>query len=233
MRNYFVFDGLDSRDYGVYVFGADVLGAHGRQFEYITIPGRDGELIGKEKRLSNVRLSYPIVMYEDVTDNLAVLRSKLISVKGYAQLTDSINVGEFRMAVFDDEFRARSTEDNGMAKATITFNCKPQRFLWSGTTPIVDETSITNPTSFESKPLIRVYGFGELAIGDQIIDIEDAFEYVDIDCEMMECYYGTQNANLQVSFEGNDFPVIPVGTSSIAHDNTITSVEITPRWWRV
>ena len=134
--------------------------------------------------------------------------------------------------VFDDEFDVKTTPEYDKAKFVLYFNCKPQRFLWSGTTAIVDPSSVTNPTAFESKPIIRAYGYGQLAIGDQIIEIEDAFEYVDIDCEMMECYYQSQNANLQVSFNGNDFPVIPVGTTEISHDNTITSVEITPRWWR-
>ena len=62
MRDYFVFNGIDSRNYGVYVYGANVLGAHGREFEYIKIPGRDGDLIGKEKRMGNVRVAYPVIM---------------------------------------------------------------------------------------------------------------------------------------------------------------------------
>jgi phage-related protein len=45
MRNYFVFDYNDSRDFGVYISGQGTFNAPGREYENIAVPGRDGDLL--------------------------------------------------------------------------------------------------------------------------------------------------------------------------------------------
>ena len=90
--------------------------------------------------------------------------------------------------------------------------------------------SIENPTEFESKPLLRVYGTGTLGIGSQSITISQADVYTDIDCEMMDCFKGTANKNANVSFSDYNFPTLMPGTNGISLTG-ITKVEITPRWW--
>lgn len=53
-----------------------------------------------------------------------------------------------------------------------------------------------------------------------------------IDCELGEAYVGDQNYNGSVSFP-DDLPVLGPGENEISSDNTITSLEIIPRWWRI
>ena len=44
MRNYFTLDGVDSRDFGVYISGQGTFNASGRGYNIIPVPGRNGEL---------------------------------------------------------------------------------------------------------------------------------------------------------------------------------------------
>lgn len=81
-----------------------------------------------------------------------------------------------------------------------------------------------------AKPLIRVYGKGIVQIGKQTIEILKApTEYIDIDCDIQDCFEGTVNRNSYVSL--TDFPVLGPGSNGITLGTGITKVEITPRWW--
>lgn len=94
---------------------------------------------------------------------------------------------------------------------------------------------LANPTPFDSQPLIRVYGTGSVEINGITITVSAVgTSYTDIDCELMDCYEGSVNRNAYVSFSTYDFPVLVPGVTDVnVIDNTITAVEIKPRWWVV
>lgn len=62
------------------------------------------------------------------------------------------------------------------------------------------------------------------------------FEYVVIDCDLGEAYAvdsdGYVNLNKWVNF-GSDLPTLGPGQNKITYDNTVTSLQIKPRWWKV
>ena len=97
--------------------------------------------------------------------------------------------------------------------------------------------NIVNPTPFEAKPLLMITGSGNVSIGSQIISVMDISNSttIYIDCETMEIYtlegVVATSASSHVSFNGNDFPVIPVGSSGVTY--TTQRIEIIPRWWRI
>lgn len=240
MRNYFIFNNIDSRDYGAYVYGANVFDAPVREFEYIQVPGRNGDLLGLERRIGNMDIAYPAIIIagnnRTALENLKVLRAKLIAVAGYARLTDSYNTDEFRLAAVNEQFEVTTTDDLDMVKVVIKFRSKPQRYLISGettTTITANSSSISNPTDFPSQPKITVTGYGAFYIGSQKITVANVYSSVVIDSELGDCYSGTVNANNQVTFTDNDFPVLNAGTNNITKPSTITKLEIVPRWWTV
>ncbi len=122
---------------------------------------------------------------------------------------------------------------NGMF--TLKFNCQPQIFLEEGDVPIELTTpgSITNPTMFESKPMIRVFGTGDLTIGSDMIRLSENDSYIDIDCDLQDAYRGTQNLNGSITLTNGEFPVLKVGRNNVVLGSGITRVEVTPRWWRL
>lgn len=97
------------------------------------------------------------------------------------------------------------------------------------------QNRMVNPSPFDSQPLIRVYGTGSVEINGITITVSAVgTSYTDIDCELMDCYEGSVNRNAYVSFSTYDFPVLVPGVTDVnVIDNTITAVEIKPRWWVV
>lgn len=235
MRNYLIFNGEDSRDYGVYISGQGTFSAPKRAYDVVPIAGRNGDLVMTDKRLQNISVTYKAFIYANFDTNLRNWRNFLLSSIGYKELSDSYHTDEFRMALYDDNFDPKVTSKNDAGEFDITFNCKPQRFLNSGkdVTTLTASGSITNPTLFDSQPLLRVYGNGILGIGSQSITITGADVYTDIDCEMMDAFKGTANKNHTITLTDYKFPVFTPGVNNISLGTGITKVEITPRWWRV
>lgn len=235
MRNYFTLAGADSRDFGVYISGQGTFSAPRREYNMIPVPGRNGDLVGIERRFENLYLTYPAFIYTNFDANLRDFRNFLLSLFGYQTLTDSYHTDEFRKVLFEGPFEPEVLKKNDAGSFDITFNCKPQRFLNSGltVTTLTASDSITNPTAFDSQPLLRVYGDGQLGINTQTITISNSGTYTDIDCEMMDCFEGVYNRNNRVEFSDYNFPVFNPGANTIGIGAGITKVEITPRWWRL
>lgn len=235
MRNYFTLDGVDSRDFGVYISGKGTFNASARDYNMIPVPGRNGDLVGPEKRFQNGTLVYPAFIYANFKQNIADFRNFLLSLVGYHDLIDSYHPTEIRKVLFQGPFNAEVVTKNDAGSFDIEFICKPQRFLTSGqqVTTLTADGSITNPTLFDSQPLMRVYGVGALGVGSQTVTITQADVYTDIDCEMMDAFKGTANKNPYVQLTDHNFPVFKPGVNNISLGTGITKVEITPRWWIV
>ena len=233
MRNYFILDGVDSRDFGVYISGQGTFRAAGRDYNIIPVPGRNGDLVGPERRFENGKLVYPAFIYSNFSTNIKNFRNFLLSLFGYHDLIDSYHPDEIRKVLFEGPFDPNVTTKNDAGSFNIEFNCKPQRFLLSGNVVITLNASgsVTNPTRFDSKPLLRVYGTGVLGIGSQSVTITQADEYTDLDCEMMDAYKGAVSKNAFVRLSDYNFPVLKPGRTNFSLGSGITQVEITPRWW--
>lgn len=91
---------------------------------------------------------------------------------------------------------------------------------------------IENPTQFPSKPVIEVEGNGTLYIGNVAITIGGTSHTV-IDCETMEAYDGYTSKNSDISISSIDFPVLDAGKTGLVLGDGITSVTVTPRWWKI
>lgn len=249
MRNYFTLDGVDSRDFGVYLSGHGTFGAPSKAYTYHDVPGRNGALIGSEKRYNNIEVTYPAFIYANFKQNISDFRNFLLSRDGYVRLTDTYNSGEFRLASYVGAFEPDVTKRNDAGQFDITFNCMPQRWLTSGQTPIYgSRTSITNPTRYPAKPLFQIYISGELDFyfGDYVFTstgLADAgVTSLHIDCETMQCYSGYKNINSNIRItrlvdgvfsNAYDFPTIPPLSTVQISASSGTTWNITPRWWQL
>lgn len=101
------------------------------------------------------------------------------------------------------------------------------------TVTLSNPAELENPTLFESKPLIRVYGNGTLNVNNQYITVANSpYTYIDIDCELMDCYHGSNNANQYVSFSTTDYVTLRSGMNYFSYSG-FTKVEVTPRWYEI
>jgi len=170
-----VFDGVDSRDYGIYITGDAVFNSPERDVEMVEIPGRNGAYALDKGRFGNIEVSYPAGIFGDTEadfrEGIRAFRNALASRKGYKRLEDEYNPTEYRMAVYKSGLEVTPTALKA-GEFTITFDCQPQRFLKSGETAVTvaDGGTITNPTLFEARPLVEVEGYGRLSVdGDTVV----------------------------------------------------------------
>lgn len=172
------FDNVSSRSFGVYITGEAVYNAPERDVEMITIPGRNGSFALDNGRFENITVTYPAGIFADTeadfSEAISDFRNWLCSRKGYVRLSDEYNPGEYRLAVYRSGLEVSPAQLKA-GEFTISFDCKPQRFLTSGETAeaVTSGGTITNPTLFESKPMLLAEGYGDINIGGGTITIDN------------------------------------------------------------
>lgn len=244
--NSITFDGVNSLDYGLYVSGSATFSSAEKDYKKVSVPGRNGDLLISNNRYKNVNVQYPAVVFRDLEENVMRIRNWLMSTNGYCRLEDTYHPDEFRLATFSGpvDFATALFE---VGSTTLTFDCKPQRWLKSGERKHIftDNTGkLFNPTNFPSKPLIRAYPSDNMAagltanlqVGTYNINIkmpDEKFEYVDIDCDLMDCYTGLINQNGLMT--ATRWGALTPGWNGVVFTQAInggfSKVEIIPRWW--
>lgn len=164
----FTFGDVSSKDYGVYITQEAAYNAPDRDVEVVEISGRNGAYILDKGRFKNITVSYKcgIALDDEQSFESAIrtFRNALSSKAGkYVRLEDDYNVNEFRQAAFLGGIEV-DMADRRAGEFTVSFDAIPQRFLKSGETAvtIADGGTITNPTLFESRPLLHLWGYGTI-----------------------------------------------------------------------
>lgn len=172
----FTFGGTSSSSYNMFITEAASYDAPERAVEMLEIPGRNGHLALDQGRFENVEVTYHVCVYGSshsaFQTTLADVRSWLCGKIGYQRLTDDYNPNEYRMAIYKSGIDVDDAYLNG-AEFDIVFDCKPQRFLTSGETEtaVADGGTLSNPTQFDSSPLLNVYGYGNISFNNYSIDV--------------------------------------------------------------
>ena len=244
MREHLTVDGKDLADFGVYISGDGTFSAPEKDYDWYDVPSRNGAVLGYERRLKNISVSYDCGIYTNFDTNISDLRNYLLSRNGLVRISDTYHTGEYRMGIYAGSFDPTVERTLDAGRFTLTFDCLPQRWLTTGETAITISGgggTITNPTRFDAKPLVNVRGYGNLTINGTSIVIDNyGGTDLTIDCETMNCYNGTGTQTEYVAFVKNliygvDAPVLSPGSNTITNSSTstLTSVIITPRWWEV
>ena len=237
MRSEISFAGVRSSDLRVWIerYPARILPE--QAVTATQVPGRNGALLMLDGNYTNYEQEYEVFISAESSGLILAARDVAIwleSPKGYQRLEDSYEPDVYRLAYYAGGKDIESIL-NRFGRATIAFNCKPQRFLKSGETPITLTASgtLTNGTKFDALPLIRVNGSGAgtVTVGDITVTISDIDGYVDIDCDLQDAYKGSANKNGTISL--TDFPKLAPGNSSVSFSGGVTSLVITPRWWTI
>lgn len=235
MRSYLVFNNTNLLDFGVHISGESTFNAPVRSISYQTVPGRDGSLIIDNGRFENVSVTYPAYIAEHFHTNIRRLRDYLSSVRGYARLEDSYHPDVFYMAAYADGINVKTSgRYSTEGQFDITFTRKPQRFLKDGerTYAFTADGSLYNPTLFDAKPLIRIYGAGTVGVGGVDITFDGATAYVDVDSDLQDAFCGATNCNSHITLNPNKFPLLSPGTNGVTVGNA-SRVEIAPHWYHL
>lgn len=234
------FNGTSSGAYGVYVEKYPVRPIPARKQEIFSVPGRSGDVIVPEDAWENVEQEYDIYLSAEKT-GLPVVSAAVVAwlmQPGYRRLEDDYDSTIFRLANFAGPVDLQNIL-NAFGRATIKFNCMPQRFLKSGETPVAVAAtpgSITNPTAFAAQPLITVSGSGSgsVTIDSVTVTISAITNGMVLDCREGEAYAesGGVVTNLNDKVSGA-FPVLSAGTCAVSFNGGVTGLSILPRWFEL
>lgn len=234
MRHYLYFAGKDSREFGIYISGSGTFNAPERDVEFVSVPGRSGDLTIDNGRFLNVTGTYPAFIHQNFTENAMKARLWLQSLTGYQRLEDTYHPDYYRMAVYRGPLDFETRALNSGADFDLSFECKPQRYLKSGEFPVQISApgALYNPW-MPSLPLITVYGSGAgvLSVGGYTVTIHDMTDSLTLDSETGNAYKGLSNENGNIY--APEFPVLQSGRNVVGWSGGISRVEITPRWWTV
>lgn len=239
---YFTYNGRSSAEFGLHIEKKDVFSAPEYDAEFISIPGRSGDIINPNRRFANIKVTYTVFL---ARKNIAALAAVLRDIKGwlysepdrYHEITDSYDAEYFRYGVISGNLDIEE-QLNKVGSFTVTFNCKPFKYSFAGQQTVsadASELTITNPTAFESRPYIKLYGSGTVRLmvssigqGTTTLVLSGVDEYIEIDSELMNCFKDTVLKNNAVTGEG--FPVLKPGENTIACAGNVRRVEVIPRW---
>ena len=269
LLNYLTFDGIKTSDYGVFISGEGTFNAPERRGEFVNIPGRNGAIFLDEGGFENIEVNYPAFIgsiYDGVFNTrLQNLRMELKSRVSYVRLADTYHPDEFRLALYRAGLEVEPHTLNRSGDFTMIFDAKPQRFLTAGEIPQVFNANgtITNPTLFDSKPLIKITGDGSVSIAPYRFTVSDNPGTIYIDCEIGEAYlpmgveYDWTDESGYVIVDELNAPIQLVNGSDTVwsasefvsfEDSLIPAIEpgtvnigvsgtitmeITPRWYRI
>lgn len=250
---YVTFNGLPSYNYGILVEHPPGYRIAERDYEYIHVPGRNGDLIIDKGSYKNVNRDYDIAFGSEVQDyqDMAMRVSEwLHSASGYAMLYDTYEPDFARHASFVDE----GDFENILAhagRASISFNCKPQRYFITGLREQVVtgsgasiEWTGTNPTTKPSLPHMDIRGSAELGTvqvyinGSLSMTISNSPNRIIIDSDIQDVYSGSHiSLNNNTILASSKFPTLVNRSSGTAYiritctTGTITRLGVIPRWW--
>lgn len=238
--NYFEYKGIRSSDMGLRIESKNVFSGPEYEVDFLSIPGRDGDLIADGGRFPNVQVTYsvfiPAKTISELSQKITAVKAWLYSgLNSYHTLSDTYDTAFFRHAVFAGKLDIED-ELNRIGIFTISFSCKPFRYDAAGTESVTLATGevLLNPYPFTSKPILRIEGSGKGTLTIQsegsnaIWNFTSIDGYVEADSEQMNFYKDAEPKNDTVS--GDGFPLLYPGENTVSFSGGITAVTVTPRW---
>lgn len=226
------FNGKSGDDFGLIVEKYPEVIFPMRKNEKIAVPGRNGDLLIQQDAFENVSQRYDIYISAEQPRLTTVIHkiAEWLCVKGYKRLEDSYFLETFRLAAFHGGIEIENIL-NRFGRATIEFDCKPQRFYKSGDF-FLDMTSgqtLLNPSPFTAKPILITSGSGAatITINNNTLTLTDC-NGMTIDCDNMQISKAGVSKNSTIS---GKFFELPEGESTISWTGGITGIKLKPRWW--
>lgn len=245
MIHEFIYNGMNSRDYGLRISGEDTWSRPQPDVRRIQVPGRNGDLIQLGNRYQNLDITYHCGIIKDLRTNFDAFNAALLSDPGYHRLEDSYHPEYFRMAVFESALEPDVKQKGIVGEVDIKFNCKPQLFLKSGEVaiPVSNNGTIYNPTPFNSLPKL-IFNFqashhgGSITINGVTISVQDpdTVDEIVIDCEKQDIYKRNNRMNMNNLFtlSSGEFFELKPGRNLIEFTGLYLGIlNIIPNWWIV
>lgn len=224
------YGGRGFEDFGIKAYCKNPYDAPAPNIETTHVAGMNGDVHFYYGDFQNVDVTYLCEARKNFAAAFTAFKAWLYKQQGYHKLEDYVYPDYYRMGVPVQETEIGKNRNT----FEVTFSCKPQKFLKSGDKKYEFSATgkIHNPTLYDSKPLLRVYGTGALQIGSETLTITANTDYTDIDCELQDAYHESDNRNGNIKLSSGDFPVLKPGDTGIVPASGMRVI-ITPRWYTI
>lgn len=195
-----------------------------RRDESIVISGRHGTLTATDGTFETY-----ILQVEFVLKDISKMDKICSHFKGEGDLIFSNNLDrKFKAKVNNQIEFSRIIRD--LKRFVVEFEVQP--FMYEAipsTLTLTEPTTILNIGTFESEPIITVYGQGDitLIINNLNIILNAVEEKITINSEALNAYNETLSLNNKMS---GDFPIFNTGENTISWVGSVTRLEIMPNW---
>lgn len=229
MNDYFIWNGVDCRTYGIHVSEQPPITIPAERTKQVSVPGRPGSLT--------------ILEGDNVYDDLLLTASCFISdpaqipaiaawLKGSGSVTFANRTGGYYKARIANQIPFEKVlRGNPHCTFAVNFRCYP--FWYADKVEDITLTSsggvINNPGNVYAEPVITIYGSGDitLMVGTTVVELEEISDSITIDCDLKEAYQGSTLMNDHMS---GKFPVLKPGANAISWTGTVTRVVVKPSW---
>ena len=96
--NYFVYNGINSADYGVFLSGINTFTSPERDISIVSVPGRNGDVIFDNNRYTNVDIVFSCFIPRDFTRKFNDFKAAILSDVAYHRLESTYDPECFRDA---------------------------------------------------------------------------------------------------------------------------------------
>lgn len=229
-------DNIASTDYGIRIYASNILSAPSKKIEFVDIEGKRNGSLTIDKGYEDFTLTLECVLVPEEGEEMAELarRAKKYLLSGSncklytSEDADFYLIGTYSSAIDIEE----AIENFGLFQAQ--FRCKPYRFSNNETkVEITTQNTIINNQYYETSPIIKVAGNGDITIkiNSQELILQDIETDITIDCDKMNAEKVGSNGQLinQNHKMFSDFPVIEEGENIITWSGSVSSITISFR----
>lgn len=222
--NSFIWQGKDSYlDFGIVINTLPPESIPEPNIDEIEIPGRDGDLTINY----NSKKTYTLTMACTLLDF-----TRIDEVKAWLIGSGDL-IFNWQNYIFDarliNQIDISQSLDN-LGEFPLIWKIQPyKRSIDSSVITLETPQTILNPSIQNSKPVIKVYGTGDvnLVINGDIINLTNISEFVTIDSDIGDASKDILPKNNDMAGE---FPEFISGTNYISWSGSVIKVEITPNW---
>ncbi|WP_026673612.1 distal tail protein Dit [Alkalihalobacterium bogoriense] len=229
----FTFGGKDSFiDYGFVIEKRPTISSPKRRVTYIDIPGKNSSIRYDERTYEDIT-----ILVECGLNLRGNLIEKLDEIKSWL-----FNTGESNLVFsFQPDKKYIAQVVNAIdftqvfkytSKFPILFKCRPFKYAVQNEEIVIETngTTVHNPGSIESLPVIELTGSGdiELDINAGVIHLKEVQNKIILNSELEDCYDEEYN-NLNSKMLGR-FPLFNIGANSIHWTGNVLKLEVRPNW---
>lgn len=230
MLSYIYFNNEKSSDLDLIIEKTPNIPSSSIKYEPIEIDG--GETLTKIKGFNDITLTFEFAYFaepEEYFMKKSMIDTWLLNSIGEYLVYSLDNFTAYRVKQVSIE--NTTTTSRILRHFSVTFTCTGLKYMTSGLKPIevANGATINNFGSYEAKPLLKIYGSGNItiSIGGKSFTINNVSSYVSVDSEIKECYKDSTNKGKDMV---GDWPILPIGLNTISWTGTVSKIEITPRW---